>query len=212
MNEQPPRKSPVFATLVGLAGLSLAYTALLRPKLLRWGTRHDEARRRLLGDDLILHPQTQMTLAMNIEAPPEVVWLWLSRRSLPRTEAIRPAFPEIAVGMRLENGLKVLAAEPAAALVLGKFGFLGMLNTLYDVTFAYLLEKHSPEATRLLCRLRLYAYGVHGLVFPRLAEPIFFAQLFTQLHRLRRHAEASSHLIALSKGKSNGNMRVLLEN
>src|SRR5690606_16683183 len=54
-----------------------AYTALVRPRLLRWGATREEANASYPGDDLIAYPTAQSTMAVSLPAPPEEVWPWL---------------------------------------------------------------------------------------------------------------------------------------
>jgi len=61
-----------------LCGLGLAgYDALIRPRMLDWGSTRDERSRSLPGDDIIEPVMTHRTRAVTIDAPPEAVWPWL---------------------------------------------------------------------------------------------------------------------------------------
>jgi hypothetical protein len=54
-----------------------AYTALVRPRLLRWGATREEANTSYPGDDLVQRATAQSTMAVSLPAPPEDVWPWL---------------------------------------------------------------------------------------------------------------------------------------
>lgn len=69
------RRGARFAVLSGL-GL-LGYDALVRPRMLDWGSTSDERSRPLPGDDIVEPVMTHRTRAVTIDAPPEAVWPWL---------------------------------------------------------------------------------------------------------------------------------------
>ncbi|MDQ1474894.1 MAG: hypothetical protein QOE62_123, partial [Actinomycetota bacterium] len=54
----------------------LVYFAAARPRLLRWGTSHQEARDPLPGDDLV-PARWQTTRGINLSAACSDVWPWL---------------------------------------------------------------------------------------------------------------------------------------
>ncbi|HET7218459.1 MAG TPA: hypothetical protein VFJ02_10440 [Vicinamibacterales bacterium] len=60
------------ALVVYVAGSAIAW-----PWYRRWGATVDEQRREWPGGGPIHHPQYQLTHAVTIDAPPDVVWSWL---------------------------------------------------------------------------------------------------------------------------------------
>ena len=66
-----------------LGAVQVAGTLLLSPLLRsgynRWGTRPDEFRQSLPGDELVPQPQMGYTRAITIAAPPQAVWPWLAQ-------------------------------------------------------------------------------------------------------------------------------------
>lgn len=63
---------------LGLGAAALVgYRQLLRPWEERWGATDEEVEGPLPGDDLIAEAAEQVTRAITIAAPPEVVWSWL---------------------------------------------------------------------------------------------------------------------------------------
>ena len=222
------QRSTLFPLLVFLGGASAAYYVVLRPQMLRWGTEKDEATRSFPGDEVILHPQLQLTAAIDIEAPAEVVWAWLAQmgrggtgyysfdrltnNGISSANIIRTDLPRISPGMELDNGLRVLQVDPSESLVLGGFSRTGLFGVHFDVTSAYILQAVSENHTRLICRTRLYSYGLKGILYNIISEPLFFVQLFAQLVNLRIRAESSRFQIILSKEKSNGNIRMTSSN
>lgn len=67
------RPGLVAAALVGICATSVG----VRRRLARWGATQAEARRMLLGDDLIPKGRATATNAITIAAPPEDVWPWI---------------------------------------------------------------------------------------------------------------------------------------
>ncbi len=62
----------------GLAGAAVAaYTLVVRPWYLRWGTRDEEVQGAMPGDELVPQPMYESTRAMTIYAPASRVWQWL---------------------------------------------------------------------------------------------------------------------------------------
>ena len=55
----------------------VAVSAVAWPWYRRWGATVDEQRREWPGGGPLRHPQYQLTHAVTIEAPPDVVWAWL---------------------------------------------------------------------------------------------------------------------------------------
>ena len=122
------------ATEVGLIWLGCTY-----------GSTDEERKRRLPGDELIVHPTVQTDHAVTIDASPSAVWPWLCQMgwgrggwytarwvdrlffpaNRPSAERIEPDLQDIAVGTFIpdgppetECGLHVTHLEPERALVL----------------------------------------------------------------------------------------------
>jgi hypothetical protein len=55
----------------GAAGLQILHTRR------NWGATADEVAARLPGDELVPEPAEQMTLAVTVDAPAQVIWAWL---------------------------------------------------------------------------------------------------------------------------------------
>ncbi|GAA1834550.1 SRPBCC family protein [Actinomadura chokoriensis] len=93
------------------------YAALIRPRLLRWGTTGEEESASYPGDDLIRHATAQSTMAVSLPAPPEEVWPWLIQMGSGRAgwyswdfldnaggrsaDQIVPEWQDLAVGARI---------------------------------------------------------------------------------------------------------------
>lgn len=140
--------APLPAGLKGpLAALAAAtaaagYVLAVRPRLLRWGATAQEAAGPLPGDELVSTPRLQSTRAVNIAAPPAVVWPWLVQLGSGRggmysydalenavglgmhsADRILPEFQQLNVGDTIPlspgGGLTVRRLEPGAVLALG---------------------------------------------------------------------------------------------
>lgn len=62
---------------VALATLVGSYHVAIRPWQVRWRATDEEVAARLPGDERIAEPATQVTRAIDVDAPPEAVWPWL---------------------------------------------------------------------------------------------------------------------------------------
>ncbi|HLY21875.1 MAG TPA: nitroreductase/quinone reductase family protein [bacterium] len=71
------RRSLAAASAVAVAGL--AYTAVVRPRIRRWGATDEEVAKALPGDELPspMGYRPVSTRAITIDAPPDQVWPWL---------------------------------------------------------------------------------------------------------------------------------------
>lgn len=56
---------------------AVAYAALVRPRLMRWGATDEEVTGSYPGADLVPGGQRAATMAFTIDAPPDQVWPWL---------------------------------------------------------------------------------------------------------------------------------------
>ena len=66
----------VLAAVVG-AGAIVGYQRWVRPWQQHWGATEEEYDTRLTGDEQVAEPATQVTRAIDIQAPPEEVWPWI---------------------------------------------------------------------------------------------------------------------------------------
>jgi proline iminopeptidase len=161
----------------------LAYAALVRPRIRRWGATPDEANGVYPGDDLV-PDGVQSTMAVTLSGPPEEVWSWLVQMGhdragwyswdhldnggKPSSQHIIPEWQEIAVGDHLESlpdgkaYFTVKLLEPARTLVLGSeltFGRAAALEGLLPPVssvgiWAFHLRPLPGERTRLIVRTR----------------------------------------------------------
>lgn len=65
------------AAVGGLGTLAAGYLFVVRPWHLRWGATDAELKERLPGDEIKPDARLQITHAITIDVPPEIVWKWL---------------------------------------------------------------------------------------------------------------------------------------
>jgi hypothetical protein len=187
-------------------GGGLLYYFFLRPQMLKWGTHLGESQRRLPGDQYIPKPNIQMTHAINIDAPPQAVWPWLTQmgrertgyyaldmwtnQGIPSVTFIRQDIPEPAVDMEMDGGYQIMELEAGRKLLFG--GFNLQHGITQDVTSLYLLERRRDGSTRLLARRRMFIYGL--ALYRLIYEGYYFVFSMQQLNTLKQRAESMAHL------------------
>jgi hypothetical protein len=213
-----PMRIPALAAVAGLAG---GYAGLVRPWLLRWGARPEEATRPLPGDELVEAPRYQQTHAVSIDAPPPAVWPWLVqlgqgrgglysydwvenlfRLELHSADRIMPEFQHLGVGdvVRLVPEdwdaplwLRVVSIDPERSLVLAAPGERAeaMASGMPWPSWAFVLEPHGPDGTRLLVRWRSdFNPTPLGLLANKYAlEPVHFIMERRMLLGIKERAE-----------------------
>ena len=208
------RKRMALSLIAACLAAILVYALALRPWLLRWGATLDEVSKSLPGDLLVPRPNSTATRAITINAPPERVWPWIVQIGQGRggfysyvwlenllgceianAETIHPEWQELKPGdaVRLHPkipGIPVAIVERNHALVLG--GKDDPANHIPLVSWAFVLENVSGNATRLLVRWRSQTpKTVYDLVFSKyLLEPIHFTMERKMMLSIRDRAEA----------------------
>ncbi|GAB4450778.1 MAG: hypothetical protein Kow00120_21130 [Anaerolineae bacterium] len=201
-----------------LASLTLltgaGYWLFARPHMLKWGTRLGESQRRLPGDDVVPAPNQQITQAVDIDAPPEAVWPWLAQmgrertgwygidllgnQGVPSARYLRSDLEAPQVGMVTDGGYEILQLDPPRLIVFGGYDLALVPGVNGDLSLAYLLEPHGAQ-TRLIVRMRLFAYGVVGKWLTKLLfEWVDALELHQQLQGLRARAEATERQIEIT--------------
>ena len=208
------RKRMALSLIAACLAAILVYALALRPWLLRWGATPDEVSKSLPGDLLVPQANSTATRAITINAPPERVWPWIVQIGQGRggfysyvwlenllgceianAETIHPEWQELKPGdaVRLHPkipGIPVAIVERNHALVLG--GKDDPANHIPLVSWAFVLENVSGNATRLLVRWRSQTpKTVYDLVFSKyLLEPIHFTMERKMMLSIRDRAEA----------------------
>lgn len=81
---------------------------LLLPFYVRWGTRDDERRVPLPGDEIVAHPHTGYTLAVTIEATPSEIWPWLAQMGQGRAGFYTLEWVETVMGADIHNADRLI--------------------------------------------------------------------------------------------------------
>ncbi len=178
-----------------------------------WGAMPAEAAMMLPGDDLVPNPDSQVTMAVTIDAPPERVWPWLLQMGVDRAglythtwvengllrlrvrnaDAIRPEWQDLKVGDHVwfvperypapRFGPRVVAIEPNRHLVCA----MGDDPDAIVGTWQFVLT--GGDVTRLLFRSR--AAGTRPAatkIMDALLEPGYLYMNAGMLHGLAERA------------------------
>jgi hypothetical protein len=204
-------------SLLTTAGAVLAYSAVVRPRILRWGATDEEIARPMLGDDQIEHPNVVTNRAVTIKAPPEDVWPWLPQMGeLPRGGFYSYEWIERLMGMQVENAERILpeyqevhrgdvldrkgsmtvrAIDAGHALVLGPPPGLWL-----DSTWAMAVEPTVEGHTRLVSRVRakVRRWTPMAAVMMVLLDPGQFVMERKFLLEIKERAEAQARREALA--------------
>jgi len=190
--------------LVSLAAL-VVYAAALRPWFLRWGATAEETHKTLPGDSVLPNASSAATRAITIHAPPERVWPWIAQIGQGRGGLYSYTWLENLVGCQIVNAdrihpewqdikpgdgvrlhpkmppIPVLLVEKNRALVLGSAVGTAQVP---PVTWAFVIEGASGNATRLLIRWR----STERAYF---LEPIHFTMERRMMLGIRERAESA---------------------
>jgi hypothetical protein len=183
-----------------------------------------EAARSLDGDELIPSPIGVVNHAITIHRPPAEVWPWLAQMGSGRAgwyaydfidndghrsaDRILPEFQNVTVGSVFpalpgaKDVFVVAQCEPGRSLVLTWRSPDGR----YQTTWAFVLEQHQRDQTRLIVRGRIASgyrpYGLPQWVAVLLGRPAHFIMQRKQLLSIRRRTEsADPRLPASMKGR-----------
>jgi len=171
--------------LITVSGAALgAYILLFRPWQHRWGATDEEVKCTLPGDELVPHPDVNLTRAITIRARPAEAWSWLVQigqgrggyytydrlenligLKMKNADAINPEWQHIHAGDIIPaepggKGFKVLVVKPERVLVIGSVEandegvFEGFKQMFPAFTWAFALAEVDREHTRLISRLR----------------------------------------------------------
>ena len=135
----------------GIVGaVSIAFTIilspLLRPHYKQWGATETETKGTLPGDEYVPHPKSELTCAINIQAPAERVWPWfvqlgcqrggwysydlLDNGGQPSADRIIPAYQQLNVGDIVKAVPNGSFGFPVAVVELNRvLSLAGTINT-----------------------------------------------------------------------------------
>jgi hypothetical protein len=174
------RLALLLATSAALAGLTFA---VARPWFLGWGATRAERQRPLPGDDIVPAAALRETRAISIQAPPSVVWAWVTQLGqdrggfysyalledlvgceMPSVDRLDPALQRWALGDKLwmYPPRKLAGAGHAELRVLVPGAALGFATRRpgtpvaapADGSWSFVVEPGPPGSSRLLIRGR----------------------------------------------------------
>ncbi|MEP7289043.1 MAG: hypothetical protein ABI947_25085 [Chloroflexota bacterium] len=195
---------------IALPVLGTAYYLSVRPRMLWAGTLLDERGRIFPGDDLIPAPNFQATRAVDIDAPPEIVWAWvaqmgrdgsgfygldsLTNGGVPSVAYLRKDLAAPQQGAAMDNGYHILALEANELLIYGAFDLPIPPGESMERTTLILLEMLPNGTTRLLIRTRGYTYGLFGVLYNLYYEVADTVHGTAQLRNIKLRAEILNRL------------------
>jgi hypothetical protein len=203
--------------------ISVVYWFPIRRWMSRWGAAPSDLARVMAGDALLVNPTYSGTMAVVVEAAPELIWPWLvqigyRRGGLysydwldrvfgyldrPSATCILPQFQNLAVGDRIPLGRgpswPVAAIEPHRALV------LDMRNMgAFDWVWQFALYTIDEKRTQLVSRSRVRTKTAWARLVTYAIEPAGFVMTRRMLLGLKERAEA---LHAATTDEARGNQR-----
>ncbi len=200
------RRRYTWSLELGLPLLGITYYLLVRPQIRRAGTRPGEAEREMPGDELITAPNFELTRAVDIAAPPEVVWPWIAQMGRDHSgfydmgvsiAYLRRDLPPPHAGDSLDKGYRILAVEEGKMLLYGGFDLRTPTGEATERTTVLLLERGTGSTgskTRLLARTRGYTYGLFGPIYNLGYEVLDYLNGSAQLANIRQRAETLARL------------------
>ena len=96
-------KAILAGSIIGAAG----YAAVVRPRMLRWGTTWRERTRVWAGDELMPEPVTQSTRVITIHGPADKVWPWIAQLGQDRGGFYSYTTLENLVGAEMKNAEEI---------------------------------------------------------------------------------------------------------
>ena len=187
--------------------LGAGYNILVRPWLLRDDIdMADEYESQLFpGDNLIEVPDLQITRAITIAASTEEIWPWLAQMgrqrcgyygmdrldnwNIPSVRYLRQDIEPLAVGMTLDDGLRVLNFVENEYLLLGSFRMPNDMGGRSDFVYLYQLVPLAEYQTQLLIRTHIQSDGLQGWLFNRMYEVMDYWMVRARLEGIKLRAE-----------------------
>lgn len=182
---------------------ALLYALLLRPRVLAWGARADEAGAELPGDELLPDADGVTTRAIDVDAPASAVWPWLAQMGpAPRGGAYTYDWIENLLGLNMHSADNVLAEyqhpEPGETIAFGsnvmRLELVEPQRTLAwrsedgNWVWSFVLREENGR-TRLISRnrYRLRTLGARAMMLPM--EPGSLVMEHRMLRGIRGRAE-----------------------
>jgi hypothetical protein len=189
---------PLGATVVlALGGI---YVVGFVPWTRRWGTVPAECAAVLPGDEFVTDPGLEMTRAITIDAPPDVVWGWLAQIGADRGGFYSHAWLENLAGCRLRNADRVHPewehGHEGEVVVLHPLNAIPITRLERPWSFAmggwyFVLEARPGGRTRLIARTRV-PRGPASWAYATFVELPHFVMERRMLRGLKARVEAAT--------------------
>ncbi|HEY9514252.1 MAG TPA: hypothetical protein VIQ74_01130 [Gemmatimonadaceae bacterium] len=188
----PRGRLRVGGRIAGALLISGAAARLLLPWYCARGTRSDERRASLPGDDIVAEPETGYTLALTIRAAPSEIWPWIVQMGRGRggfythewvenllgagiqnADRIIPDLQHLAVGDRIPLTPDPYLGRPGQWMLVARIQpersvvFRQTLPNGATATWSMVLRPQGDGTTRLLSRRR----GGQPTLFDRVMKP-----------------------------------------
>jgi hypothetical protein len=211
--------------LVDLLGIYLMLLLLLHPWYTNWGATAAEQEQALPGDEFIPDARTQVTRAVAIDAPPEVIWPWLMQMGVDRAglytytwfengvlrldvtnaDKIVPRWQDLKIGDIVaytpedyptgRTGPLVIAMEPKHALIMCG----GDSAENCPRTWQIVLEEQADGSTRLLARWRSSVESARVGVFGEMPLEIGYFVMERKMHLgIKERAEKNNDSVSIT--------------
>jgi hypothetical protein len=192
--------------IVALMALLILYFAWLREWQMTWGATDEEVSRYMAGDSLLDDPALNATRAVEINAPPEVVWPWLVQMGwkraglysfgrldnggMPSAERIIPEYQNLKVGDSILPSLKVVELEPNRHML---WVFEKWAGPWRNATWSWGLYETESGHTRLVTRLRQqYTLdSLRDIITWAVVDPMEIIMMRTTLRGIKRRVESN---------------------
>lgn len=204
------KRSTIAAIAILVEGGAATYQYLVRPWCVHWGTRPDEVRAPLPGDDIVPEPAGSTTRAITIAAPPTAVWPWLAQLGQGRGGAYTYDWIENLLGLGMHSADQILPQfqhpvvgdvvlrTPGSTMVIASLEvdrFLVAASPDQMWSWAFLLTPLATGSTRLLSRNRWQQGGIGVRLGMLLMEPASLVMERKMLLGIKQRVERAPAMV-----------------
>jgi hypothetical protein len=181
----------------------------VRPDEPPWNWNATDAERALSYpcDALIANPQHAFFRAINVAAPPSLVYRWLQQLRVapysydwsdnflfPSPSRLTPRAETIAVGQRMMHILRIVSLEPGKSLTLQASSAIG--RALFGELAGTYTTMPNEAGTRLFVKVNaVYPASLYGRLVGPVMPWIDYAMMRKQLERIKGFAERDARQI-----------------
>jgi hypothetical protein len=172
-----------------------------------WNATASECTREYACDALLPEPQHAFFRAIDVAAPPVLVYRWLQQLRvapysydwadnflLPSPSRLAPRAESIAVGQRMMHVLRIVSFEPGRSLTLEASSAIG--RALFGTLAGTYTTTPSHSGTRLFVKVNaVYPTSLYGRLVGPVMPWIDYAMMRKQLERIKGFAERDARQI-----------------